>query len=246
MDAFYRYLYGDLTEEELAMCRDKSKSFLEARYNRAIKAKFLEKYKKKYEEECIMRTKEGKKLKVYISKFFKQVAIALVIQQQYLTGKIKSIPKWVSSLLTKENLLNFMKSLPKQFDFSKKISEFATTELVLNFIFYCISYGVSWSQYFLFFKDGRDILYNALFKNELVSILAFTEAVWMVGVTKGYDETIFRKEFYTAFPDIEKYLFNDPSQSGIYRTVALFVVGKISFAVFRATVLKIAGLVNRR
>jgi len=137
--------------------------------------------------------------------------------------------------------MKFMKSLPKQVE----MPEFPTAELVVNFMFYCGSFAVSWSHYFLMFKEGRDILKNVFFTQELESILAFSKAVIMVGVTKGYDEILFRKDLFYAFPDVEKYLITDPSVTGIYRTVALFVIGNISFEVFSASVRQIAKRVQK-
>jgi hypothetical protein len=239
---FYNYLMGNLSDDELESCRNKSLSFYEKKYNRKIKHAHLNKYRKRYEEECVARLKDGKNLQQQTSLFFQNLNLALALQKQFVMGKLLFLPQWVKSYFTLETLLNFMKTVPKQFE----MPELATSEMVLNFIFYCISFGVSWSQYFLFFKEGRDILKKALFENELVSILAFAEAAYMVGVTKSYDEGLFRKELYESFPDIEKYLDFDPSKTGIYRTIALFLVGKISFAVFRATVLKIASLVTAK
>jgi hypothetical protein len=186
--------------------------------------------------------KESKKLHKKVSLVFENLQVAMNLKKKFVEEKLLLIPQWAKSFFTLDYFISLMKSVPKQFD----MPEFATSEMVLNFIFYCASFGVSWSQYFLFFKEGRDILYNALFKNELVSILAFAEAAYMVGVTKSYDEGIFRKELYASFPDIEKYLDFDPSTSGIYKTIALFVVGKISFAVFRKTVLSLAEVVKAR
>jgi hypothetical protein len=237
---FYNYLMGNLSDDELESCRNKSLSFYEKKYNRKIKQAHVNKYKKRYEKECVARLKNLQQQKT--SLFFQNLKLALSLQTRFVLGKLLFVPQWVKSYFTLETFLNFMKSVPKQFE----MPEFATSEMVLNFIFYCISFGVSWSQYFLFFKEGRDILKKALFENELVSILAFAEAVYMVGVTKSYDEGLFRKELYESFPDIEKYLDSDPSKTGIYRTIALFLVGKISFAVFRATVLKLASLVTAK
>lgn len=221
MDLNY-FLTGNLSEKEKEICLEHKKN--SKRYNR-----------------CIQRLKESKKLSTKINSVFDNLKYMLAWQQQIVKEKLSYVPAWLKSFFTIENFIQMMKTVPKQFD----MPEFATSEMVLNFIFYCASFGVSWSQYFLVFKEGRDILYNAFFKNELVSILAFTEAVYMVGITKSYDEGIFRKELYASFPDIEKYLYFDPSQSGIYRTIALFVFGKISFAIFKESVLRIASYLKK-
>lgn len=242
MDFIDYFLNQSLSQEEISECQNKDLSFLEHAYGKNIRKKFLRKYRKDYERKCIEQKKDLKKFKPQFDLFFNNAKKALFIQQQYLVGKLLFIPKWVKSFFTLETFLSFMKTVPKQFS----MPEFATSEMVLNFIFYCVSYGVSWPQYFLFFKEGRDILYNAFFKNELTSILSLAEAIYMVGVTKAYDEAVFRKEFYTAFPDVEKYILNDTSASGIYRSLALFLVGKISFTAFRAIVMKLSNEIQKK
>jgi hypothetical protein len=238
MSGLYSYFSGENAEEE---CHTVDKAFLENRYNTRIRDKFLNKFSKRYAKECIEQKRREKILTEQMARLFNKLKTAIQIKQEYISGQVSEIPKWAASFFTIDTLLNFMKSLPKQVE----MPEFPTSELVINFMFYCGSFAVSWSQYFLMFKEGRDILKNVFFKQELESILAFSKAIIMVGVTKGYDDILFRKDLYSAFPDVEKYLITDPSVTGIYRTVALFVVGNITFTAFSAAVRQIAKRVQK-
>jgi hypothetical protein len=213
---------------DVTSCENVSKSRLELRYNKRIKDKFLPLYRKKYMSECVERLREMKKKDYYFYLLFSQINNAISLSNQFFKGKIKVLPQWVKEHFTKEKILEFFESLPTEIRLPQK---FHLTQLVLNFMFFCASYGVSWSQYFLFFEDGRNILKKAFLENETTAIIAFTEAIYMVGVTKSYDEVIFRKEMFNAFPDFEKYVPLDHSSehASAVNAIALFIYGKITF-----------------
>ena len=219
-------------------CENVSKAVLELRYNKRIKDKFLPVYRKKYMIDCIERLKEFQKNDSYFNSVFKKINLAVHLSKEYFYGKIKFLPEWVKDHFTKEKIMSFFESLPVEIKLPQR---FHLTQLVLNFMFFCASYGVSWSQYFLFFKDGRDILEKAFLENETTAIIAFSEAIYMVGVTKSYDEILFRKEMYNAFPNFEKYLPLDDSvdHANVINAVALFIYGKITFMVFKTIINKL-------
>ena len=224
----------DLSEAEIQECQNVTKSFLENYYNRRIRDKHLKRYLQKYELECIEKKKNAKKLTDKVNKLFIQLNTAILLKQEYILGKLHSIPKWAESFFTKDTLFKFMKSLPREV----QMPEFETAELLINFIYYCIGLGVSWSHYLLMFKDGRQTLKNVFFSGDYNSVLALAKVIYIVGVTKAYDDILFRQEFYTSFPNIEQYVIGDPSGglvNNIYHKAALFAIGEISFAVFKKT-----------
>lgn len=229
---FFINLFGgaDIREKAIEQCYNVSKSFLEIRYNKRIREKFIPRYKKKYANECIHRIEHPPSTSTFlkVKEYLSTIADAIALKNVY--AGVRKIPSWVSGTLTKENFLKMLDSVPTDFS----LPEFPETERVLNFIWYCVSFGVSWPQYFLAFKEGRDILYKTLFQADPQAILALLEASYMVGITKSYDEYMFRKDLYQVFPDVEKYLF-DKDTSVTVRAVALFLVGKISFTVFKKT-----------
>jgi len=234
MSKFYSYLTGQSLEDEFAECRNREKAFLEIKYGRRIRDKHLKRFQKKYEADCMEEKQREKQITEQMAKLFGKLKAAIQLQQEFISGKLDYIPKWASTFFTKETLLNFMKSLPKEVD----IPEFESAELVINFMFYCVSFGLSWSHYFLMYKDGRDTLKNVFFRHDYGSILALAKVIYIIGVTKAYDEILFRRDFYAAFPDIENYLLGPASPNlvdKVYHAVALFIVGQLSFAALKLT-----------
>jgi len=228
-------LGGDeLTEEELKSCQNISKSFLENRFGRRIRDKHLKRFQRKYEVECIEEKKKAKNLNDQIVNLFGKLNTAIQLKKEYISGKLQSIPKWAETFFTKETMLNFMKSLPREVE----MPEFQMAELVVNFIYFCVGLGLSWSHYFLMFKDGRETLKNVFFKQDYNSIVALSKVIYIVGVTKAYDEIMFREEFYASFPNIEQHILGDSSGrliDTVYHKAALFAIGQISFALFKTS-----------
>lgn len=242
MSKLYSYFIRNDDGENL--CANASKSFLEERYNRRIRDKFLKRFQKKYEVECLEDKRREKNLNDQILKVFNKLGTAIRLQQEFISGKLQIIPQWASTFFTKQTMLSFLKSLPKEVE----LPEFPLGELVVNFIYFCAGLGLSWSHYFLLFKDGRETLRNVLFNQDYKSVLALAKVIYVVGVTKAYDEIIFRKEFYASFPNVDAYLLGAPSGTlidKVYHSAALFAVGEISFAIFKMTLDKAVNQIQR-
>ena len=133
-----------------------------------------------------------------------------------------------------EKFLRILQDVPKEIE----IPEFPAAEILINFIAYCASFGLSWSEYFLAYTSGRAYLYQALIENKFEGVMILYQAVHMTWVTKNYDEKLFRRDLFNAFPDIGKYLGIE-FENTYLQNVALFVFGMISFHAFKLAITKI-------
>lgn len=236
MSSFYSMFFGnDLSKEEQESCKHAVKTFLENYYGQKIRKKYLKRFQRRYEEECLQQKRDAKKTKLTLSAVtaFARLKSAIQVKKEYLKGKLDSIPKWAEQFFTKQTFISFLKSLPKEIEFP----EFEMAELMINFIYYCSAFGLSWSQYLLMFKEGRELLKKTFFQNDLKSVLALLKVVYTVGITKAFDDMFFRQEFYHSFPDLEKYILGPPSDSlvdQVYHKAALFAIGEISFRMFES------------
>ena len=80
-----------------------------------------------------------------------------------------------------------------------------SSEILMNIVAYCISMGLSWSSYILAFPSGQKIFKDVFEKTTrakaLVNIFALLMTIY---ITSGYDDKIFRENFFSFLPTINK------------------------------------------
>ena len=90
--------------------------------------------------------------------------------------------------------------IPKEIEAKNK-----STEILMNFVVWCVSMGLSWSDYILSFPSGQKIFREVFEKTTrakaLVNIFALLMTIY---ITSGYDDLIFRENFFSFLPTIQK------------------------------------------
>lgn len=90
--------------------------------------------------------------------------------------------------------------IPKEIEAKNK-----STEILMNIVVYSIGMGLSWSDYILSFPSGQKIFREVFEKTTrakaLVNIFALLMTIY---ITSGYDDLIFRENFFSFLPTIQK------------------------------------------
>ena len=112
-----------------------------------------------------------------------------------------------------------------------------SSEILMNLAAYCISMGVSWSTYILAFPSGQKI-FRDVFDPEkitrakaLINIFALLMTIY---ITSGYDDKIFRENFFSFLPTIKNVAQNQEWYQAFMAKVQSLALAQITTRAFLA------------
>lgn len=163
------------------------------------------------------RGKEKGKLRKDVRKYFAEHCAELV--NQYYNDQFKKKIANPYNLLTR---------------YSPEISN-KKVQLFFDTILNIPQYAMTWSNWLLFYPEGRQIIYDLFDKPERKMALAnlFTILV-KVYVMSDYDEEIFNREFISFIPRIEELVERTPLEYWIVRKLLLGISVKVFLSAFQS------------